>query len=691
MKRFAIMAICAIVMATVAKAQLKLPAVMSDNMVMQQENPAKIWGWAKPNSAVTVELGRQSKRATADAQGKWRVTFEPLPANKDTLEMKVASGGETLTVKNILVGEVWLCSGQSNMQWSLQQTGGKGEADNELRLFVTKFVAPQKPQEDCEGKWVLCTPQSAAGFSAVGYYFGRDLRKALGRPVGMIQSAQGATAAECWMSRAALESDPVMAPIVKVLDAMPKDPKGWDPHLPTGLFNGEIMPFSTFALRGFIWYQGETNAGRAFQYRTLFPALITSWRKAWGEELPFYFVQLANHLESAKEPGDASWAELREAQALALKLPATGMAVAIDVGEAKNIHPGNKDIVGNRLARQALAKTYKQKIDFDGPVYTGMKIEGAKIRVNFDKKPIAKNGKLKHFAIAGADKKFVWADAEIDGNSVLVSSAAIASPVAVRYAWANNPDGCNLYSEAGLPASPFRTDNWAGATDTSHLNMKIPEPPAPRVSQPIPAGDFLGNTIHIKVGQNIERPWNEVKTDGYAYAIRQALDNGETRIWLPYGNENGLYFDAKGVKFTNPVPGSVPQVLSEDAKTCGYFTWKFKFDKPVSALRLMGGYGEFNLNGAVAGAEYSTDNKMWKKLFEIDRGGNQNPFIKPDQAKADGLNTTDLYLRIYTRNKANPADPNVEAAWFKCWTGGDPSWGDASRTFYDRQWQLWVK
>ena len=693
MKKCVLMTVCAMALMTARAQELRLPAVISDNMVLQAEKPANIWGWAKPGATVNVALAGQSKSAVADAAGKWRATLEPLATGAAPLEMTVASDGATLTVKNILAGEVWLCSGQSNMHMALQQTGGKAAPDDTLRLFVTKFHAPLLPQEDCGGRWVVCTPQSAANFSAVAYHFGRNLREALGRPVGLIQSAQGATAIECWMPREALESDPVMARIVEVLDAMPKDPKGWDPHLPTGLFNGEIMPFSKFALRGIIWYQGESNASRAFQYRTLFKALIQSWRKAWGEELPFYFVQLANHLEPPKEPGDAAWAELREAQAMALELPNTGMAVAIDIGDAKNIHPGNKDIVGERLARQALAKTYGRGTSADAPRIVGAKPMRSVMLLTFDKPFVAKDGgKLKHFAVAGEDKKFFWADAEIQGdNTVTVSSPAVSNPVAVRYAWANNPEGSNLYGENGLPVAPFRTDDWPGITDAAHLNMKVPEPPAPRVSLPVPEGDFLGNTLAIKVGKNVPRPWNEVKTDGYTYALRQSVENGETRIWLPYGNEGGLYFDAQGVKFLNPSPGSVPQVQSVDPKTCGHFTWKFAFDKPITAFSLKGGHGEFTLNGAVAGVEYSTDGETWHALWQTDRGGTFNPFIPRDQAKAGKLNTTTLLLRVYTRNKADPANPNAQAAGFKCWTGGDPSWGDASRTFAERQWQMWVK
>ena len=444
-------------------AALRLPSFISDGMVLQQEQPIKIRGWADAGQTVTVSVAGQSKQVTADSDGQWLATLDPLAAGTETPVLTVTAGAETKKINNILVGEVWLASGQSNMFMKLgQAANGKEEvaaADHPgIRFFVPESHAPGKPAEDCEGSWQTCSPQTAGKLSATAYYFARKLQEELKTPVGLIVAAQGATPAENWISRRALESEPALQPLLDKLDRTVFDPNGWDMQTITGLYNGEIYPFAPFALRGVIWYQGETNASRAAQYRVLFPALIKDWRQTWGVELPFYFVQLANHLSPSAEPGDAQWAQLREAQALTLSLPKTGMAVAIDIGEKKDIHPKNKRDVGWRLALQALAKTYGKDMVATGPVYQGMKVEvGGGL--------VAKGGALRQFAIAGANKIFVWADAEIDGDSVLVSSGKVPAPVAVRYAWANNPEGCNLYNKAGLPAAPFRTDDWPGIPD----------------------------------------------------------------------------------------------------------------------------------------------------------------------------------------------------------------------------------
>ena len=455
----------------VAPTSLRLPAIISDNMVLQQDKPVRIWGWAPAGQAVKVKIGGQEKSATAGADGKWVVQLDKLKAG-GPMEM-VVEGGSAITVKNILVGEVWLCSGQSNMALPLAEAGnGAAEAQAasfpKIRMFVTKMHAPEKPDDDCKGKWVECSPQTAGGFSAAAYFFGRKLHQELKLPVGLILCAAGGTPAENWISYEAMKSEPSLKTITDRFDQMPKDPKGWDVQLPTGLYNGEIAPLTPLAIRGVIWYQGETNSKRAYQYRTLFPLLISSWRKAWGEDLPFYFVQLANLDPAAAEPGESDWAELREAQAIALKLPNTGMAVAIDIGDVDNIHAKNKQDVGLRLSQWALAKTYGLKLDYSGPFYHAMKAEGGKIRISFDEVGgglEAKGGPLKGFAIAGEDKKFFWAEAQIDGNTVVVSSPEVPKPASVRYAWAKNPAGCNLYNKAGLPAAPFRTDTWPGVTD----------------------------------------------------------------------------------------------------------------------------------------------------------------------------------------------------------------------------------
>ena len=634
-----------------ATADVRLPAVIGDNMVLQRDMPVAIWGWAAPDEKVTVKLAGQSRTAKADAKGEWKVTFGPLKAGS-LLEMTVA-GKNSITVRNILVGEVWVCSGQSNMEMSV---AGCNDAKEEIasakypaiRLFTVKKKVATIPQPDAAGSggWRECSPKTVGRFSAAGYYFGRHLHKKLGVPVGLIHTSWGGTPAESWTSRPALErvesfkqrlaqSDQAIArypeamkeyrkklaewqkktkqikaklqagqdvkqwpapaldtkdwktmklpqhweqaglnidgavwfrkqlqlpdawagkdltlslgPIddddvtffngvrigqtrtwttfrkytvpgklvkagrnviaVRVFDGRggggiygkpedmtlagggrsislagewlyrveqvllprPRQPSGPNsPWLPSGLYNGMLHPLIPYAIRGAIWYQGESNAGRAYQYRELFSAMITDWRKNWGQgDLPFLFVQLANFLPAPAEPADSAWAELREAQLMALSLPKTGMAVIIDIGEANDIHPKNKQDVGKRLALAARAVAYGQKIVYSGPIYKSMAVEGSKIRLRFDHVGgglVARGGALKRFAIAGSDRKFVWAEARIDGETVVVYSDKVAKPVAVRYAWADNPEGCNLYNKAGLPASPFRTDTWPGVT-----------------------------------------------------------------------------------------------------------------------------------------------------------------------------------------------------------------------------------
>jgi len=489
---------------TPAHNALRLAGIFGDNMVFQADKAVSVWGWAPPSQGVKVKISGQVKTASAGADGKWMVKLDPLKPG-GPMEMTV-EGGSTLTVKNILVGEVWLCSGQSNMVLPMGPNldfiaNGQAEVQAanypNMRLFVTTLHAPDKPDDDCKGQWIECNPQTCkgewiestrqtiAGWPGVPYFFGRKLHQELKVPVGLVMSAVGATSAEDWLSYAALKSDPGYKLSLDRFHAMPKDANSWDVKVPDGIFpttlyNGEIAPLIPFAMRGAIWYQGESDVFRASQYRTLFPLLIRDWRRARGEDFPFYFVQLPNFGPLAKGPGDSEWAELREAQAVALALPNTGMAVTIDIGETENLHPRNKQDVGLRLALWALAKTYGQKLAYSGPLYKTMKVEGNRIRLTFDKIGgglEAKGGSPKDsgslgndkktvwgFTIAGADKKFLYAEAVLDGNTVLVSSSQVPNPVAVRYAWADNPEGCNLSNKEGLPASPFRTDTWPRIT-----------------------------------------------------------------------------------------------------------------------------------------------------------------------------------------------------------------------------------
>jgi sialate O-acetylesterase len=641
------------------KAAVRLPAIISDNMVLQQQTKVRIWGNANPGERVTVRLQQKSSTTVADKQGHWETWLDPLRAG-GPFELTV-KGDNLLTIKNILVGEVWLCSGQSNMEWPLVNTVNSAEEvatarDPEMRLFTVPHETATSPRTDVEGRWVVTTPDEAAHFSAVGYFFGRELHWKLHVPVGLIHSSWGGTPAEAWTSHDALLSSPELKPIleryesslntlpqakesyaralaqweeknlyidsgnkgealgyadpafvatdwskmdlpqqietagllidgaiwfrkaldlphawagkelvlnlppiddqdvtyfngtkigsigretpnsymvprkyvvpgslvraarnviaVRVFDsageggfsrggAMSLAPAGaaesevislkgvWDYKVelalepkhpdwgtrpeavgagnqnnPSVLYNAMIAPLVPFTIRGAIWYQGESNAGRAYQYRTLFPTMIRDWRKAWGNVFPFYFVQLPNWRARKAEPDESDWAELREAQSMTLREPQTGMATTIDVGDELELHPRNKLDVGRRLAACALAGTYGQKVVPSGPLFDWYTTEGDKLRLHFKYGAGLKTidgGPVKGFSIAGDDRRFVWADARIEGDTVVVSSSRVPKPVAVRYGWADNPIS-SLYNQAGLPASPFRTDDWPGVT-----------------------------------------------------------------------------------------------------------------------------------------------------------------------------------------------------------------------------------
>jgi len=491
------------------RADVRLPAILGDNMVLQGGDTVPFWGWADPNEEIEIRMSwsRAVPRIQAEQDGTW--TFRVAAPDFGGPYEITFQGKNTVTAKNILVGEVWVCSGQSNMQMTVQSSAN---AEQEvaaarypkIRLFSVKREVADTPQTDCEGSWVECSPETIPGFSATAYFFGRRLHKDLDLPIGLIHTSWGGTPAEAWTSDAMLKANPEFAPILKRYeDAVANYPQAmvqykenlqkWEqavdkakaegrsapprpyaplgpghPHSPSGLYNAMIAPLIPYAIRGAIWYQGESNAGRAYQYRSLFPTMIRSWWQGWGQnDFPFLFVQLANFLQVKGEPGESEWAELREAQLMTLGLPNTGMAVATDIGEANDIHPKNKQDVGERLALWALAGTYLKDVVYSGPLYSSMTVKDSEIVLHFqhvDGSLVAKGGEpLKGFAIAGEDRKFVWADARIEGQTVVVRSDKVAKPVAVRYAWADNPI-CNLYNQAGLPASPFRTDGWPGLT-----------------------------------------------------------------------------------------------------------------------------------------------------------------------------------------------------------------------------------
>ncbi len=488
-------------------ATVKPNALFSDHMVLQNGMAVPVWGTAAPGEKVSVAVAGQQAAATAGADGRWQAKLSNLKSG-GPLELTITGDKtpEPLVIKDVLVGEVWVGSGQSNMEFTVSKAkaafAGLLNEEQEIaaanfpqiRMFTVKGLKTYEPQTDVTGQWLVCSPATVPGFSAVGYLFARDLQKELNVPVGIITSAAGASCAEAWISREAM-----MAPKLKwMLDSLdasvayfrqkPQGPAAnapirptpinkprpagpvtslrdpvQDQHFPTVLFNGMINPIIPYAIKGAIWYQGESIIGGTpglNLYGEVQKALITDWRKRWGEgNFPFYIVQLPGQQNISNNP------RIREEQLAVLSLPNTGVAVTIDIGEAKNVHPHNKEPLGDRLTLLALANAYGRKIESSGPMYSSMKVVKNAIRVSFTHVGgglVAKGGTLKGFQIAGADQKFVEAEAKLDGDSILVSSPQVASPVAVRYAWTDYPEGlgCNLYNAASLPASPFRTDKW---------------------------------------------------------------------------------------------------------------------------------------------------------------------------------------------------------------------------------------
>jgi sialate O-acetylesterase len=488
----------------VGRAAVKPNSLFSDNAVLQQESPIPVWGVAKEGEKVTVTLDGQSV-STTSKDGKWKVL---LPAHKagGPYEMKI-SGENTITITNVLVGEVWVCSGQSNMSWDLQRTENAATdiaAANypALRMFTVGRKTAANPLEEAVGSWEVCTPATSPHFSAVGYFFGRDVMKARAVPVGMIHSASGGSVAQSWTSFSGLSKDPALKVYIdqlhkavddymkniedyrsvlesyhsgsKNVPAVPPWPSDLPPtgprspfddqNTPTALFNGRIAPLTPYAIRGVIWYQGESNGKEAKLYQTLFPALIADWREKWGRgDFPFLYVQMGPI---------GGYSEVKEAQFLTLgKTKNTAMAVISDVGPLGEVHSKLKEPVGQRLAIAARALAYGEKIEYSGPLYQGVKFDGNRAVLSFTHVGsglMAKDGELKGFTIAGADPatpngsavasgKFVPAKAEIVGDTVVVSAAGVPAPVAVRYGWAKVPD-VNLCNKEGLPASPFRTD-----------------------------------------------------------------------------------------------------------------------------------------------------------------------------------------------------------------------------------------
>jgi len=505
------MAITGLLAPSGARAGVILPAIFSHHMVLQRSEKVPVWGKADPGEEVAVMLGNQSTGMKAGADGKWKVELNLSKAGPGPFEMVVTGKDGRITIADVVVGEVWVASGQSNMEVALKDSTGSASeipvsANPLLREFHVKPMASRELLEDCQGEWVIAGPDTSAKFSAIGYSFAKRLQNELRLPVGLVHASLGATPAEAWISSDSLDRVPGLkaarerlwnreSPKEKVLKpdgaALVFSEQNLPPQKIAGfLFNGMINPIIPYAIRGVIWYQGEGNSGRAVQYRTTFPLLITDWRERWGcGEFPFYFCQLANFQKKQAGPAESTWAELREAQSMALNLPRTGQAVLIDIGESDNIHPLNKREAGERLARIALAQDYGRKIPSSGPAYHSMKTEGSRIRLAFVQTegglvasplpavydvntaagktaPLVRNSpdsELEGFTICGEEGKWLWANAKIDDGAVLVWSDQIDRPVAVRYAWADNPT-CNLSNGSGLPASPFRTDDFPELT-----------------------------------------------------------------------------------------------------------------------------------------------------------------------------------------------------------------------------------
>jgi len=501
--RFAACLFALLVLLTPAvRADITLPALLTDHLVLQQQTTVALWGWAAPGEVVTVTAGWQPQpvKTTADAQGNWLVR---VPTTKAGGPYSLTiQGRNQLVIHDVLLGEVWLCSGQSNMNFPVAKgsskwmTGVRNEAEvvpkatyPAIRMFTVAQKVADEPQRDVQGSWVVCSPQTVGAFSAVAYFFGQEIHAKLGVPVGLIHSSWGGTPAESWTRQDVLAQNPELSPILtryelgltqrpayetalaawkaeKAANPASKAPKPAEPlsatsnKSPYKLYNGMIRGLEPYTLRGVIWYQGESNAERAWQYRTLLPALIASWRQDWQQPaLPFYFVQIAPH--KGQNP------EIREAQLLTMQqVPYTGMVVTTDVGDSLDIHPRNKQTVGHRLALWALSHDYGQKkLAYSGPIYQRMRVAKGKATLQFDHAAglLAQGGPLREFTIAGSDSVFRPAQAVIEGGAVVVWSDAVPQPVAVRFGWRKSPMP-NLFNAAGLPASPFRTDAWPTPT-----------------------------------------------------------------------------------------------------------------------------------------------------------------------------------------------------------------------------------
>lgn len=524
MKRVAYPFMIVLYLVGVLTAEVKIAGVFSDGMVLQRQMPVPVWGWSEPGQKVTVSFAGQEHEAVADNDGKWKVTLAPMEASFENRELKAGD----VVVKNVLVGEVWFCTGQSNMEWPLNRTGDSNVEWKypHIRVMTTPKKASFSPVLDLELKWEACDAPRLS-FSSVGFHFGTRLQKEIEVPIGLIDSSWGGTRVEPWIAPEGFQLARDLHPVMKTLaeDVAALDPASkayhtkinsfieahaksfeqWEaaaksalekgeyapnfPNLPnfqpsnhhqqpSRIYFSRVLPLVPFAMRGVIWYQGESNGKEGVTYLRKKQALIEGWRKVWGQPLSFYYVQLADFRPVSANPGlGDGWARLREAQLNTMsEVKDTGMAVICDIGHPGDIHPKNKYDVGNRLALWALAKNYgKTDLVYSGPLYKGSRIDGEKMIIDFDyvggglvvgrkegRKPtqILEGKEVNGFAIAGEDKVFHLADAVIEGKQVKVSSDKVSKPVAVRFGFCQNPRGMNLYNREGLLASPFRTDSW---------------------------------------------------------------------------------------------------------------------------------------------------------------------------------------------------------------------------------------
>ncbi len=495
------------------RADARPAALFTDHTVLQRDTAIPIWGTAKRGEPVTVSFAGQRISTKADRDGRWRVDLAPLPANATPADLLVKGRRNTVTLRDVLVGDVWLCSGQSNMEWPVRLCA---QADAEIAAAqlplirhykVANQMAHGRPADDVQGGWSVCSPETAPHFTAIGFFFARELHRELRVPIGLLNVSWGGTPIESWLSPRMLAATPHAAAVAsawaKTVAEYPEKKAAHDravaeweqraaaakaagrpepgdhpwrpagpglPEEPSVLWHGMVAPVAPYGIRGFLWYQGESNVGRATEYRDLFPALIDGWRTAWARPeaiatapLPFLFVQLPNYAD--RNPGGDAWARLREAQTAALALPATGMAVALEQGESDNLHPTRKQEIARRLALVARVQVYGEGLDHSGPVFESASLEAdGSIRIRLrhaDVGLVCRGPRLRGFQIAGADRVFQTAEATIEGDTVVVRSKAVPAPLAVRYGFVNDPQPpANLYNGAGLPAAPFRTDRW---------------------------------------------------------------------------------------------------------------------------------------------------------------------------------------------------------------------------------------